>query len=144
MPLIERSALVNHSAEQMFDLVNDIEKYPDYMRGCKSAIIISQTDDEMVGKLTLAQTGIRQTFTTRNTLLRPHSIEMELVEGKFRDFSARWQFQSLHEKACKVSLNMQFEFDFSLVDLAAEQLFKRVANAQIDALVARAKLIYGC
>ena len=143
MPLIERSALVNFSAEQMFDLVNDIERYPDFMQGCRAATVISHADDEMVGELTLAQGGIRQTFTTRNRLNRPHSITMELVSGKFRDFSANWQFTSLNDEACRVNFHVYFELDFSLVDVAMEQLFKRVASAQIDALVMRAALVYG-
>ena len=89
MPKIERSALVNHSAEQMFDLVNDIESYPEFMHGCRAAKVISQSDEELVGELTLGQPGIQQTFTTRNQLSRPDSIEMKLVSGQFKSFTAK-------------------------------------------------------
>ncbi len=143
MPLIERSALVNHSAEKMFDLVNDVENYPQFMRGCKDAKVISESDEELVGELTLARSGIRQTFTTRNQLQRPDRIDMELVSGKFKNFSASWRFFPLNDEACKVSLRMEFEFDLSLIDMAAERLFSEVANAQVDALVTRADAIYG-
>ena len=143
MPKIERSALVNHSAEQMFDLVNDIESYPEFMHGCRAAKVISQSDDELVGELTLGQPGIQQTFTTRNQLSRPDSIEMKLVSGQFKSFTAAWQFDALDESACKVSLHMDFEFDLSLMDVAASHLFSSVANAQVDALVRRANKVYG-
>lgn len=143
MALIERSALVNHSAEEMFDLVNDVESYPQFMKGCKAARVISQSDDELVGELTLAKSGIKQSFTTRNQLYRPDRIDMELVSGKFKSFAACWRFFPLNDLACKVSLRMEFEFDFSIVDFAAERLFSEVANAQVDALVARADEIYG-
>ncbi len=143
MPLIERSALVNHSAQQMFDLVNDIERYPEFMPGCKSARIISRSESELEGELTLAKAGMQQTFTTRNTLSSPDRIDMALVSGNFRNFSAHWQFQALASDACKVSLHMDFEFDIALVDLAAEKLFSSVANNQVDSLVARAAVVYG-
>lgn len=143
MPLIERSALVSHSAEQMFDLVNDVESYPQFMKGCESAIVHSQTDSELVGELTLARSGIKHSFTTRNTLQYPDRIDMQLVSGKFKNFSACWRFFPLNDEASKVSLKMEFEFDISIIDLAAERLFSEVANAQVDALVARADEIYG-
>ena len=79
MVKLERSALVPYSASQMFDLVNDIEQYPQFMQGCKSASVISCTEGELVGELCLAKAGISHRFTTRNTLTRPVTIEMQLV-----------------------------------------------------------------
>lgn len=143
MPVIERSALVNFSAQQMFDLVNDIERYPEFMQGCRSARVISHSSSELEGELTLAAAGIQQTFTTRNTLHEPERIDMVLVSGNFKSFAACWQFQTLSSDACKVSLHMDFEFDHALVDLAAEKLFSSVANSQVDSLVARAAVVYG-
>ena len=143
MPSIERSALVNYSVEQMFDLVNDIESYPLFMQGCKAARILSRTRDEMVGELTLAQAGMQQSFTTRNSLHRPQRIDMRLVSGKFRHFAACWEFCRLGGNACKMRLRMQFELDFSVVSLAAGRLFDRLADAQVDAMVARADAVYG-
>jgi ribosome-associated toxin RatA of RatAB toxin-antitoxin module len=143
MALIQRSALVEYSVDQMFDLVNDIEKYPEFMRGCVEAEVVSKNDKEIVGRLCLSKAGIRQVFTTKNLLNRPHSIEMQLVEGKFKTFSSRWCFEALQENACKVSLHMEFEFDYSLADFAAEKLLSSSANGLVDSLVSRAKLTYG-
>ena len=143
MASIYRSALVEYSSEQMFDLVNDFEKYPGYMQGCKEATVIEQRENELIGKLVLKKAGIKQEFTTRYRLNRPHSIDMELVEGKFKHFSSRWTFEPLAQNACKVSLNMEFEFDLSLVDFAAEKLLSASANSLVDSLVSRAKQVYG-
>ncbi len=143
MTSIHRSALVEYSSEQMFDLVNDIEKYPAYMDGCTEAVVLAQNEHELTGKLILSKFGIKQEFTTCNKLTRPHSIDMELVEGNFRNFSSRWTFESLTEGACKVSLDMEFEFDFGLVDYAAEKLLSGSANSLVDSLVSRAKQVYG-
>ena len=142
MTRIDRSALVNFSAEQMFELVNDIESYPQFMQGCTQARIISASDEELVGELTLSKAGIRQTFTTRNQLEPGRKMSMELVEGAFRSFSATWHFNPLTDNACKVSLEMEFEFAGGLMDFAMEKLFKSSANSLVDAVVQRAHRVY--
>ena len=143
MSSVNRSALVSYSSQQMFDLVNDIEKYPLFMQGCKSATVISRTDDVLVGELVLSKAGIRQRFTTRNQLYPPTHIVMALVKGNFSHFRARWQFDSLSESACKVSLTMDFEFKIGLVDFAAKKMFSSSTDNLVDALVDRAKQVYG-
>ncbi len=142
MVKIERSALVPYSANQMFDLVNDIEQYPNFMQGCKTARVISSSEKELVGELCLAKAGITHRFTTRNELYRPSRIEMHLVAGNFSAFHARWTFTALTDVACKVALNMEFEFKAGLMEFAAEKLFSSSANNLVDALVNRATVIY--
>jgi ribosome-associated toxin RatA of RatAB toxin-antitoxin module len=142
MAHVSRSALIGYSAQQMFDLVNDIEQYPQFMQGCRSARVISKTDTELVGELSLAKAGVTQTFVTRNTLIAPSRIEMRLEEGNFSKFSAVWQFEALTEAACKVSFDMEFDFKYGLVDLAVGKLVSGSANNLVDALVDRAKLVY--
>ncbi len=143
MPQISRSALVPFSAQQMFDLVNDIEHYPKFMSGCKSARVVSRSQQELVGELELSRAGITQRFTTRNELSPPGRISMALVEGAFSSFKAEWKFEDLSNQGCKVSLDMEFEFSSRLVDLAAKALFNDTANNLVDAVVARAGKIYG-
>ncbi len=143
MTAINRSALVEYSAEQMFDLVNAIEQYPQFMQGCVSARVLSQSDTELVGELRLSKAGISQQFTTQNLLFRPERIEMSMVEGSFKNFSAIWAFDALTENACKVSLAMDFEFNSGLLDFAAEKLFSSSANNLVDAIVQRAHQVYG-
>ena len=143
MASIKRSALVQYSADQMFDLVNDIEKYPEFMLGCVEAVVIDRDDESVVGKLKLSKAGITQEFTTKNLLTRPNSIEMQLVEGKFKTFSAQWSFDVLSDAACKVALSMDFEFDYFFIDTAAEKLLTSSANSLMDAIVVRAKETYG-
>lgn len=143
MTLINRSALVEYSAEQMFDLVNDIEHYPKFMQGCSSAKVLSQSDTELVGELSLGKAGISQRFTTRNQLQRPNLITMNLVEGNFSNFQAQWKFDALSETACKISFSMEFEFSSGLVGFAAGKLFSSSANNLVDAIVERAKQVYG-
>lgn len=142
MSTIQRSALVQYSAEQMFDLVNDIASYPQFMQGCESAEVLEADDDHLVGKLSLSKGGLSQTFTTHNSLMRPEAISMRLVEGNFSSFSARWVFLPLSDDACKISLHMTFEFSSGLMDRALQALFNSSANALVDSVVERAKHVY--
>ena len=143
MPQVSRSALVNFSAQQMFDLVNDIGRYPEYMPGCVAADVLSAEPDCVEARLTLGQAGIHQSFVTRNTLVNGESMVMELVEGPFKQFTGHWQFVPLSESACKVSLDLQFEFSNPLLAMAMNSKLESVAGKQVDALSERAKVIYG-
>ncbi|HAG72192.1 MAG TPA: ubiquinone-binding protein [Gammaproteobacteria bacterium] len=142
MATIQRSALVQYTAEQMFDLVNDIASYPEFMIGCDSAVVLEEDDDHLIGKLSLSRGGMSQTFTTHNSLLRPETINMRMVEGNFSKFSARWVFLPLSDTASKMSLHMTFEFRAGLVDMALEKLFSSSANDLVAQVVERAKLVY--
>lgn len=141
MTVIHRSALVEYSVEHMFDIVNDIEQYPQFMQGCISSKVKSQSEHELIGELCLSKAGITQCFTTKNTLQRPRNIEMELLEGNFVSFNAKWRFEALRRDACKIVFHLEFEFKSGIVDFAAEKLFSSSANNLVDALVGRAKQV---
>lgn len=139
MVLIERSALLMQSAEHMFDLINDVEAYPEFMRGCEKAIIIERSETIMVAQLSVRKAGLRQSFTTRNELSRPESISMTLVEGPFSRFAGQWQITPLSEQASKVALQLDFDISSGLASKALEQLFKSVADDLVGAMSARAE-----
>ncbi|WP_273022985.1 type II toxin-antitoxin system RatA family toxin [Rheinheimera sp.] len=143
MPQIERSALVFYSAQQMFDLVNAIPDYPQFLPGCSSARIISQSDTEMVASLTVSKAGIGHSFTTRNTLHPHQRIGMQLVEGPFKRLGGGWEFQPLSDTACKVVLKLEFEFSSKLVQFAFGKIFSELAASMVNAFTQRAKQVYG-
>lgn len=138
---VNRSALLMHSAAQMYELVNDVEQYPVFMEGCEGAEILLRGDDFMVARLDLRRGKLRYSFTTRNTLAAPESIAMELMNGPFKTLSGGWKFKALTERACKVSLALEFES--MSAGLTVSGLFNRVANNLLDAVVRRADLLYG-
>lgn len=140
---IAKTALLPYPAEHLFDLINDIEAYPQYMDGCVGARILHAEADLIEARLELSRAGITQAFATRNRLQRPDAIVMELVEGPFRTLSGRWQFNTLSATACKVSLDLQFELDGKLASLAAGKLFEGVAGNLVDAMCKRAHVLYG-
>jgi len=143
MPAINRSALLPYSQRQLFDLVNDVEAYPQYLEGCVGAQVLHRDEATMEARLDLARAGIAQSFTTRNRLQAPECIVLELKEGPFDRFAGRWRFQALGDAACKVSLELDFAVRSSLLGAAATRLFDRVTNNLVDAVVRRARQVYG-
>jgi ribosome-associated toxin RatA of RatAB toxin-antitoxin module len=139
---VKRSALVNYSAQQMFDIVNDIESYPEYMEGCTAAKILKREGDWLEARLELSKGGMTQEFVTRNQLYPPERMSMTLVEGPFKRFEGCWHFTVLDEKACKVNLELEFELSNKLLGFAMGKLFESVASKQVEALCNRAKEIY--
>lgn len=139
---VERSALVNYSASQMFDLVNDIEAYPRFMDGCIGAKILARGDDWLEARLELSKGGVSQSFVTHNQLQPPHSMSMDLVDGPFKYLRGVWRFTPLGEQACKVTFELEFELQNRLLGMAVGKLFEGVSNKQVDALCARAKQVY--
>ncbi|WP_372750360.1 type II toxin-antitoxin system RatA family toxin [Litorivivens sp.] len=143
MTTISRSALLPYSAEQVFELINDVSSYPQFMDGCVGAEILTESEDRMVARLDLARGGVSQSFTTSNTLARPAEIKLELVDGPFDSFTGRWTLLALNEQACKVSLFLSFTLSSAVLGAAAKQLFNSAANSMVDAMVKRAKVVYG-
>ncbi len=142
MTTISRSALLPYSAEQVFDLINDVSRYPEFMDGCVGAEVLSEDGHAMVARLDLSRGGVNQSFTTSNTLTRPSEIRLELVDGPFESFVGRWVLLALSDKACKVSLFLNFKLSNTVLSAAAKQMFNSAANTMVDAMVKRAKTIY--
>ncbi|WP_197091777.1 type II toxin-antitoxin system RatA family toxin [Serratia oryzae] len=142
MPQISRSALVPFSAEQMYQLVNDVHSYPDFLPGCIGSRVLAASPNEMTAAVDVAKAGISKTFTTRNTLHDNQRINMQLVDGPFRKLMGGWQFTALSPEACKVELHLDFEFTNKLIELAFGKVFKELAGNMVQAFTQRAKEIY--
>ncbi len=140
---IERSALLFYSAQQIYDLVNDIEAYPHYMEGCNGAEILERGEGFIRARLDLRKRGVGYSFSTRNTLTPGRAIVMELDSGPFKKLDGLWRFEPLGEKACKVSLRLEFEPNNRLLGVAASGLFASVAGHLVAALSERAARVYG-
>ena len=138
MTVIERSALVPHAAEQVFDLVADIERYPEFLEGCLGAEIHERGEETLTATLRLSRAGISHALTTCNTMMRPEKIELTLVDGPFDSFSGQWMFRALGDAACKTSLRLHFELTSGLANVAVAKLFDKVALDLVDAVVRRA------
>lgn len=143
MPDISRSALLPYAAEQIYQLINDVSAYPKYMEGCVGAKILFRDEQVMEARLDLAKAGLKYSLTTRNHLLPPTSVVMELVDGPFNTFSGEWTLTALSESACKVTLQLSFSLDSKALAVAAKALFNPMADNLVNALVKEARQLYG-
>ncbi len=143
MRRVERTAIVAYSPEQMFDLVIDVESYPEFLPWCEGSELRSCTETEIVGGMTLGIKGFNASFVTRNILQRPSVMNMVLEEGPFKVLEGIWEFQALGDNGCKVSLTIDFEFESSMQDMLLGGSFELICNKLIDAFAERAKQVYG-
>ncbi len=141
MPAVQRSALVMHSAATMFDLVNNVDDYPKFVPDCRSSKVIEQSQNQMTAALEVAKGGISKWFTTKNTLELNKKVTMELVDGPFKKLKGVWLFEALDDNACKVSLNLEFDFSNKLIELAFGRVFSHMANNMVSAFIKRANEI---
>jgi ribosome-associated toxin RatA of RatAB toxin-antitoxin module len=144
MSHIQRNALVHYSPQEMYNLVNDVGAYADFLPWCRSSKVISETDTEMVASVEIARGVLNKTFTTRNRLTAGRKIELELVDGPFKKLTGYWEFIPLKmQDACKVNLDLVFEFDSAMMSIAARPIFTQIANSLVDAFSKRAVEVYG-
>lgn len=143
MTTIHKSALVPYSPLQMFELVDDIGAYPQFLPWCRSAQELTRTADEVKASLEIAHSGLHKSFTTLNRLQHGKIIEMRLVEGPFRHLEGFWRFDALGADGSRVSFDLEFEFSNRLVGLTLGPVFSQIANTLVDAFTQRAVNIYG-
>lgn len=143
MSTVARSAIVNHSAKEMFSLVSDVESYPRFLPWCDRASVAGHAGGRTVATLRINFRGLKEEFTTENRD-RPHErIEMKLVSGPFRRLEGAWQFTPLSGRACKVELNLRYEFASKLLDRVLGAVFDEIADSLVDAFARQAEREFG-
>ena len=142
MKKIARTALLPYSAKQMYDIVNDVGAYSEFLPWCGASQVLSQSELEMVASVTIAKAGIRQTFQTRNHLVPGERIEMHLLEGPFKSLKGEWHFKVLDVDACKIQFEVEFEVSNGLFSAAIGPIFEHIASTLVDSFCERAKQIY--
>lgn len=140
---IQRSALLPYPAQVLYDLVNDVARYPEFLPWCSSSEVLEVSETEMVASLGVAKGGLSQRFVTRNRLVPGQVIEMNLEEGPFSELHGVWNFKALGEKACKISLDLSFDYAGPIVKATLGPLFNQAANTLVDAFCQRAKQLHG-
>ena len=141
MKKIARTAIVEHSAEAMHALVEDVEAYPRFLPWCRAAHVLERGAGGTRASLTVGLRGLRQSFTTLNQSQPGRSIDMRLVEGPFRSFAASWRFTPLADGACRVEFSMQYDFSSRVLARVLEPLFDGIADTMVDAFIRRADAV---
>lgn len=140
---INRSALLGYSARQMYDLVVDIERYPEFLNWCSDARILERSENEVVASIEIRFKGLHRSFTTRNYMDSGRSVRIELVDGPFRTLNGIWNFIELDADSSKIELDLEFDFSTRFLDRIVGPVFSQIAHRQLDAFQRRAAQVYG-
>ncbi|MEG0922861.1 MAG: type II toxin-antitoxin system RatA family toxin [Comamonas sp.] len=146
MKTVNKSVLIWYSPQEMFDLVADVPRYPDFLPWCDAAQVIEQHADGVTAEVGISLAGIKKSFITRNTYEPGKHLQMNLVKGPFSHLQGDWQFHAVgdgSQRACKVELNLSYGFDSMALGAVVGPIFDKIAATMMDAFIQRAEKIYG-
>lgn len=157
MKHVRKSVLLWHSARQMYDLVTQVRAYPEFLPWCDRADVLEESEQTMTARLSLAFSGLRHAFTTRNTHEPGRLVTVELVDGPFSLLQGRWVFTPVggtaadaaslvdgaEPAACRVELDLRYALKAGPLEVVLSPVFDRVANTLVDSFVTRAEAVYG-
>ena len=142
MAEVRQSVLVPYPAARMFELVDAVELYPQFLPWCSAAEVAYRRPDALQADVHINFRGIRQKFTTRNSRNPPHEIRMQLVEGPFSMLEGCWRFTELGAGS-KVEFELRWAFSSRVLGAIAGPVFNHIANTMVDAFVKRAQALHG-
>ncbi len=142
MPTHAERKVLPYSAEQMFDLVADVGKYPQFLPWCAGARVRSHTDTLLVADLTIGFGPFRESFTSRVDLDRPRQVQVKYENGPFRYLNNQWSFEP-NSKGCEVKFFVEFEFKSRILQAAIGVVFNEAVRLMVNAFLKRARDVYG-
>jgi ribosome-associated toxin RatA of RatAB toxin-antitoxin module len=143
MALVEKSVLIAHSAAQMFDLVDRVEDYPQFLPWCNRTELKFRDAHRTAATLHINYHSVKSHFTTENDKEAPLLMSIRLVDGPFRRLEGQWRFKPLSETACKIEFQLSYEFSSRMFEKIIGPVFSHIANTFVDAFVKRAAQVYG-
>ncbi|KTD04069.1 oligoketide cyclase/lipid transporter protein [Legionella geestiana] len=141
MTVVSKSRVVPYTCQQMYDLVNAIESYPDFLPYCSGSKVHHRDADEVQATLEISAAGFGKSFTTRNLLQPNKMIEIRLVDGPFSHLEGFWRFDAENE-GCRVSFDLEFEFAGGFLSRLLGPVFEQVTDKMVDAFCDRAAAIH--
>ncbi|WP_137718609.1 type II toxin-antitoxin system RatA family toxin [Methylobacillus flagellatus] len=142
MAQVEKSVLVGHSAERMYTLVDDVQRYPEFLPWCGGVDLLERSEQTTTATLHIAYHGIKQHFTTQNAKTFPSRMDIKLKDGPFRHLEGVWHFIPLNEEACKIEFRLNYEFSNGFLEKIIAPVFSHIANTFVDSFVTRADQLY--
>ncbi|WP_045531214.1 type II toxin-antitoxin system RatA family toxin [Serpentinimonas raichei] len=146
MKSVHKSVLIWHSAHEMFALVSDVPRYPEFLPWCSAGEVLEQTPGGMVASIGMSMGGLKKSFTTRNTHVEDRRIHLDLVDGPFSHLEGTWDFKPVgdgSQRACRIDFTLQYGFASSTLSALVGPVFDKIAANLVDAFVKRADQVYG-
>lgn len=142
MARVEKSVLVAHPPERMFELVDRVEDYPDFLPWCGGTELKMRDEHRTVATIHIAYMGIRQHFTTENLKSHPREMRITLQDGPFSELEGDWSFIPLGDDACKIEFRLHYVFSSRMLETLLAPVFSHITNSFVDAFVRRADAVY--
>ncbi len=143
MTTVNHSVLVPYTPAEMFDLVDDVDKYDEFLPWCIKSDVLERDEGVVKAMLQVGMESMHKSFTTANHRHPRDRIEMRLIEGPFRHLQGTWSFTAVDEASCEVKLSMEFEFSSLLLRMAFGKIFQKALDMMVDAFKKRAIEVYG-
>lgn len=143
MAMVEKSVLIQRSAQQMFNLVDHVEDYPRFLPWCSQTRVEFRDEEKTIATLHINYLSVKSHFTTENEKEVPLRMSIRLVDGPFRRLEGLWRFKPLAENACKIEFQLSYEFSSKIFEKVIGPVFSQIANTFVDAFVKRADEVYG-
>ncbi|WP_295009464.1 type II toxin-antitoxin system RatA family toxin [uncultured Dechloromonas sp.] len=143
MALVEKTVLIEQSAERMFELVDRCEDYPAFLPWCSHTEVKYRDAVKTVATLHINYHAVKSSFTTENDKEYARQMSIRLIDGPFRRLEGAWHFKALAENACKIEFKLHYEFSSKLFEKVIGPVFSHIANTFVDAFVRRASQVYG-
>jgi len=146
MKTVHKSVLIWYSPQEMFALVTDVPRYPEFLPWCDRSAVIARDADGMTAEVGIALGGIHQSFTTRNSHHAPDSVDVKLIEGPFSQLDGQWRFSPVGDgtqRACRIDLTLNYGFSSATLSALVGPVFDKIAATLVDAFVKRAEQVYG-
>ena len=141
MPTVLKSVLVPHPASTMFELVDDVERYPEFLPWCSAARVFERTDTVTRARIDVDYHGLASHWSTLNRKDAPRSMDLEFVEGPFEAFKGRWAFTALGEGGCRVEFALDYSFSSAAMAALLGPVFGHIIETMVDRFVARAEAL---
>jgi coenzyme Q-binding protein COQ10 len=142
MPTHAEYKIVPYRPDQLFDLVADVGRYPEFLPWCVGARVRSRTEQELLADLTIGFGPFRERFTSRVALDRPSTVRVTYENGPFRYLNNQWRFTP-HPQGCRVDFFVDFEFHSRILQAAIGVVFNEAVRRMVNAFQRRARQVYG-
>jgi ribosome-associated toxin RatA of RatAB toxin-antitoxin module len=143
MPEVSKTVIVPYTPEQMFALVDGVERYPEFLPWCTGSKVSLRDAAVTCATLHVGFRGVKQCFSTENHNTPPQHIAMHLIDGPFRSLNGRWRFNDLGGKGCKIEFSLAYEFSSRILGKLVGPVFGHIADTMVEAFVKRAERVYG-
>ena len=143
MPEVSKTVLVPYTAAEMFELVDGVERYPEFLPWCGGSEVQRRDAEITEATLHIRYLHVKQHFSTENHKHYPEEMRLHLKSGPFRHLQGYWRFRPLGEVACKIEFKLHYEFSSHLLEKVLGPVFSHIANTLVDAFVQRAEIVYG-